>query len=175
MNEKDMQHGRNYNGQGIKSFVATEKFDGCRAYWDGENLWSRGGLKIRIPDYWRTALPAGIHLDGEVYDGVDGLYRCGSAVRYGNFTPSMLFMVFDCPSCNGDYQTRMDYAAKFRNGPLQVAAYRPIKHLSEVRELLAEVLQRGGEGLILRNPKLKYMPGRTAEILKIKERFLKAA
>jgi hypothetical protein len=85
MNEKGMQHGRNWNGHKINGYIATEKYDGCRAFWDGENLWSRGGIKINLPDSWRAVLPLGIPLDGEIYDGIDGLYRCGAAIKYGNF------------------------------------------------------------------------------------------
>jgi len=171
MNEKGMQHGKKWNGQKITNYIATEKYNGCRAYWDGENLWSRGGLKINIPDSWRAALPAGAHLDGEVYDGIDGLYRCGSAVRFGHFTTSMRFMVFDCPTADGDYQTRMKFAARFADGPLAVVSCRVVSGLSGVKNYLSEVIKCGGEGLILRNPQLKYTSGRTDEILKFKECF----
>ena len=168
MNEKGMQHGRNWNGHKINGYIATEKYDGCRAFWDGENLWSRGGIKINLPDSWRAVLPLGIPLDGEIYDGIDGLYRCGAAIKYGNFTASMRFMIFDCPTAEGDYPTRLEFSAKYTGGPLQVISYRCVKRLSDVKLLLVEVLQRGGEGLMLRNPKLKYAPGRTAELLKFK-------
>lgn len=50
MNENDMQHGVDWNGQDVSGWIATEKYNGCRAYWDGGNLWSRGGLKVNIPD-----------------------------------------------------------------------------------------------------------------------------
>ena len=122
MNETDMQHGIDWSGQDISGYIATEKYDGCRAYWDGENLWSRGGLKINLPDDWRAALPAGVHLDGEIYHGVGGVHRCGAAIRYGRFKPSMRFMVFDCPKAYGDYPARLVCAAKFAGGPLEVVS-----------------------------------------------------
>lgn len=34
--------------------------------------------------------------------------------------------------------------------------------------LYKNVLSRGGEGLMLRNPKMKYIPKRTKELLKVK-------
>jgi DNA ligase-1 len=168
MNEKGMQHGRNWNGHKINGYIATEKYDGCRAFWDGENLWSRGGIKINLPDSWRAVLPLGIPLDGEIYDGIDGLYRCGAAIKYGNFTASMCYMVFDCPTAEGEYCARLDFAAKYAVVPLEVVTCKPVSNLSKAKELLFEVISHGGEGLMLRNPKLKYAAGRTAELLKFK-------
>lgn len=169
MNEKDMQHGVDYDGQDISGWIATEKYNGCRAYWDGENLWSRGGLKIFIPDSWREVLPKGIHLDGEIYDGPDGVYRCSVAIRYDRFTPTMKFMVFDCPSADGDYQDRMKSIYKYESRLLFIVGYTIVSDLQYAQKILSKVIERGGEGLMLRHPSLKYTPGRTREILKLKE------
>jgi DNA ligase-1 len=168
MNENNMQHGVDWNGQDVLGYIATEKYNGCRAYWDGENLWSRGGKKINL-SYWREAFPAGVSLDGEIYDGIDGVYRCASAIRYGCFTPTMRFMVFDCPTSDGDYRTRLEFAAKYERDPLEVVSCKTVSDLSTAQELLSEVLSRGGEGLVLRNPKVKYKAGRTVELLKFKK------
>jgi len=169
MNEKDMQHGIDYDGQDISGWIATQKYDGCRAYWDGENLWSRGGLTINIPDEWRKVLPQGVHLDGEIYDGPGGVYRCGVAIRYGRFTPTMRFMVFDCPSVPGDYLTRLESIALLEGGPLHIVSHKIISDLCMAKDLLAKIIKLDGEGLMLRKPDLKYTPGRTREILKFKE------
>lgn len=168
MNENEMQHGIDWNGESIAGYVATEKYNGCRAFWDGSNLWSRGGLKINLPDFWLAALPPGVSLDGEIYDGPGGVYRCGSAIRYGRFTPSMRFMVFDCPTADGDYQTRLAFAAKYEGGPLKIASCQVVSGLFIAKELLNEIIKRGGEGLMLRNPALKYSAERTAELIKFK-------
>ena len=168
MNENDMQHGIDYDGQDIIGWIATEKYNGCRAYWDGENLWSRGGLQINIPDSWRSALPAGVHLDGEIYDGVDGVYRCGTAIKYGRFTPSMKFMVFDCPTAYGDYLSRLNYARQFDEGISEVVNAWFVMDMPFIQRLLSEIQEQGGEGLVLRHPDLKYAPERTVQILKLK-------
>jgi len=173
MNENEMQHGIDWNGESITGYVATEKYNGCHAFWDAANLWSRGGLKINLPDYWLAALPQGVSLDGEIYDGPGGVYRCGSAIRYGRFTPSMKFMVFDCPTADGDYQARLDFAAKYESGPLVVVSCQIVSGLFKAKELLNEVIKHGGEGLMLRNPALKYSAGRTAELIKFKSEQLR--
>lgn len=168
MNENEMQHGIDWNGESIAGYVATEKYNGCRAFWDGMNLWSRGGLKINLPDYWLAALPHSVSLDGEIYDGPGGVYRCGSAIRYGRFTPTMKFMVFDCPTADGDYQARLVFAAKYEGGPLAVINCQIVSGLYMAEKFLLAVIKRGGEGLMLRNPQLKYTAGRTADLIKFK-------
>jgi len=168
INETMMQHGIDWSGQDVSGYLAVEKYNGCRAYWDGENLWSRGGLKINLPDSWRAALPAGVSLDGEIYDGIDGVYRCGSAIRYGKFTPTMRFMIFDCPTADGDYQTKLEFAAKLSGIPLKVVSCRVVPDLSSAKDFLSEVLKKGGEGLMLRDPNLKYAAGITTKLLKFK-------
>jgi len=168
MDERNMQHGVDWIGDKIDGYIATEKYNGCRAYWDGKNLWSRGGIKINIPTAWRRALPAGIHLDGEIYDGVDGLYRCGGFIRSSRATPSMRFMVFDCPAAKGNYLDRLKAAKKYEGGPLKVVPGKTIAGLNEAKILLAKIIKRRGEGLVMRKPDIKYRAGRTAEILKLK-------
>jgi DNA ligase-1 len=53
-----------YVAQGIRWM--SEKFDGIRAYWDGSNLFTRKGNKIRVPSFFLEGLPP-IALDGELW------------------------------------------------------------------------------------------------------------
>jgi DNA ligase 1 len=168
MNEKDMQHGQYWYGQDISGWIATEKFNGCRAYWDGQNLWSRGGINISIPESWREALPSGIHLDGEIYDGIDGVYRCGAAIKYGNFTPSMRFMVFDCPKAAGTYLHRLKYANDLANNIVVIVTPYRVSDIDIAVALLGDIKADGGEGIMLRDPAISYTPGRTYKLLKLK-------
>jgi len=169
MNEKDMQHGRDWKGHKINGYIANEKYNGCRAYWDGFDMWTRGGFKVKLPDSWRDVLPAGIPLDGEVYDGVDGFYRSEAAVKYGRFTASMRFMVFDSPSCPGKYLERMEQATKYESGPIFVVSSRRIKNIQDALNWMKEIIGPGGEGLMLRHESLSYFCGRTKLLLKLKE------
>lgn len=116
MDETRMQHGSDWRGEDVAGWWLSEKLDGCRVYWDGASLWSRGGLDLAIPEAWRRELPAGIALDGELYDGVGGVYRCGAAIRYGRFLPSMRFMVFDAPRVAGDWPRRMRQLPRLSTG-----------------------------------------------------------
>jgi DNA ligase-1 len=168
MDETNMQHALHWDGDDVTGWIVTEKFDGCRAYWDGEQLWSRGGKAIDIPDEWRESLPAGVHLDGELFAGYGNSRRVASAIRHGSskFTAGMMFMVFDAPEAAGDYLARM---RTVRGN--EVVKLVPISIANSTRraiETMEEVQARGGEGLMLRHPRLRYAPGRTNLMLKMK-------
>ena len=49
-------------------WLLSEKYDGVRGYWDGRQMWSRGGVLIRLSDALRAALPP-FALDGELWAG----------------------------------------------------------------------------------------------------------
>lgn len=169
MNEDGMMHGTDWNGEDLTGFVLSEKFDGCRAFWDGERLWSRGGMSPTIPAEWAAALP-GIPLDCELYDGIGGVYRCGSALRYGRFTSTMRLVVFDAPASAGDYTARMRVAkdALAGSSAVEVAELVICRDNSHALQIMRGIQARGGEGVMARAPSISYMPGRTREILKVK-------
>ena len=50
----------------IKNRWMTEKYDGIRAYWDGEQMYTRTGRLIRIPNLFSSQLP-NFPLDGEIW------------------------------------------------------------------------------------------------------------
>lgn len=168
MDETQMQHGVDWTGQDVSGMIAVEKYRGCRAYWDGQTLWSRGGLEIAIPDTWRNTLPIGVHLDGELYDGPDGERRCATAIRYGRFLPTMQFIIIDCPSAQGAYDARMQHAAQYAKDFIILPALKRIINWTDCLTLLKSIVSRKGEGLMLSRPTRSYRPGRTHSWLKVK-------
>ena len=166
IDESSMQHGMHYAGQDVSGWIASEKFDGCRAFWDGQSLWSRGGIDIRIPDEWRDALPAGMPLDGEVYFGVDGQRKCASAIRYGRFLPGMRFMAFDAPNKPGNWSDRLGCIPS--NSIVAPVEFQKVENIHHALEMMKQVQAVGGEGLMLRHPDLDTVQGRTDRLLKLK-------
>ena len=55
-----------YKGQNVGGWLASEKLDGVRAYWDGRNLLSRNGKILAAPGGWSAHFPP-FALDGELY------------------------------------------------------------------------------------------------------------
>jgi DNA ligase 1 len=170
MNEKDMQHGEYWQGEDLSWWILTEKFNGCRAYWDGKNMWSRGGLKIKIPQEWEKYLPP-FHLDGEIYFGTDGVYKCGAAIRYGRFLPGMEFIVFDMPHYPGDYIDRLRKIKSLidSNPFIRVAKWSICLSNEQMILKMLKIQAAGGEGIMARHPNIQYAAGRTNQLLKVKE------
>jgi DNA ligase-1 len=163
-----MQHGQTWNGQNVEGWIATEKFDGIRAYWDGATLWTRGGNAVPIPDEWKEALPSGVHLDGELFAGNGNRKKAELFAKRGEGYSACQFMVFDVPSAAGCYQDRMEAAQQYRSWVIQPVTTATMDSLIEAVELMQQVQAVGGEGLILRHPELAYTPGRTDKLLKLK-------
>lgn len=177
MDETNMMHGMHYSGQDVAGYIATEKLDGVRAYWDGQTLWTRGGHAINIPLGWRETLPAGVPLDGELFAGYGQRQKAVNAARYGRFNDAVMFHVFDVPMATGNYYARLYYSGPYsqpysmtrpKNKAWKYVAGKRIDGIDHAMELLEMVKAKGGEGLMLRHPELEYMPGRTYKMLKLK-------
>ena len=89
-----------------KGWLASEKLDGVRCYWNGRNLYTRNGNMTYAPDAWKAKLP-NIALDGELWSGRDQFQSIVSTVRKQDPEPkkweAIKFMVFDGPSIKGDF------------------------------------------------------------------------
>ena len=46
-----------------------EKYNGIRAYWDGEDFYSRLGNHLEAPEWFIRDLPNDVELDGELWGG----------------------------------------------------------------------------------------------------------
>lgn len=77
----------------------SEKFDGIRALWTGEKMYSRNGKEIKLPQSLLSELPS-FPLDGELWLGY-GLYQDAvSLSRTGNSSSKWdlaRYNVFDAP------------------------------------------------------------------------------
>ena len=73
----------------------SEKLDGVRAIWDGENFRSRGGNIFHAPAWFKAGLPA-LPLDGELFVGRGKFNEAVSIVRATSkdWTP-IKYLVFD--------------------------------------------------------------------------------
>jgi DNA ligase-1 len=170
MNETQMQHGYDWTGQDLTGWFMTEKLDGCRAYWDGATLWTRGGNAVRLPDDWH--LPA-IALDCELYDGGGnaGRARCAVALRYGKFTPTMILVAFDAPQAAGDWPERIARAEDALAGNQNACAipWRTCTSTADALDHMTAIQALGGEGLMMRAPGQRYTPCRSTDLLKVKQ------
>src|SRR5205814_8299021 len=90
----------------------SEKYDGLRAYWDGQKLWSRKGNLIHAPDYFLAEFPSHIVLDGELWIGHGKFEETMSIVRSekpDDRWNRVCYMVFDAPQAKGTFEQRMQF------------------------------------------------------------------
>jgi len=174
MNESDMQHGKNWRGQSVRGWVATEKFRGARLYWDGIAAWSRGGLCVALPAEIRAALPAGRALDCEVWAGrgpAGGTceVEAAQAVTHGVWSPRLRLLVLDAPDVLAPYAERLAVARSLVNSPrVSVIGHEVLTGLPHLERLFAATARAGGEGLMLHHPTALYTRARVATLLKVK-------
>jgi DNA ligase-1 len=142
----------------------SEKFDGCRAWWDGQNLVSRRGNIYAAPDWFKARLPR-IALDGELWLG-RGRFSETVGLSRGGFPEDwkkMRYMVFDAPEAPGGFEQRLVAL----HGEVQLAGFgqvipveqRPVKSRDHLLEFLDEVEKGNGEGLVLRRATSLYVSG----------------
>ena len=153
----------------------SEKLDGVRAYWNGEKLLSRLGNTLWAPDWFLAALPAEMHLDGELFGGRKKFQRTVSIVRRqdkSNQWHEITFVVFDAPKYDADFEGRIAAVEAFvttkSHAHLHAHPHVVCKGLAHLHEELARVEALGGEGLMMRKPGSRYESGRSTTLLKVK-------
>ncbi|XAH21156.1 DNA ligase [Xylophilus sp. GW821-FHT01B05] len=162
-------------GLPLADYWVSEKMDGVRGYWDGRQLWTRGGEKINAPAWFTKDWPAE-PLDGELWAGRGQFAKAVSTVRQQvpneQAWRGMRFMVFDLPGHGGAFTERL--AAL--NGLLStldspyarpVAQSRVASH-EALMKLLRSTVHGGGEGLMLHRGGSLYKAERNDDLLKLK-------
>lgn len=164
-----MMHGEHWSGQDIRGWLATEKLDGCRGYWDGARMWSRSGRAFPIPEHWRERLPK-MHLEGEIWAGRQQFPVSTSAVVRNVWAPEVCFLVFDAPKLPGTWADRMRGAARGLRrcvfaSPVPWVAIEDVPQMATVFRAIGS---GGGEGVMLRCPiSVGYQAGRGRRVLKL--------
>lgn len=156
-------------------WLVSEKLDGVRALWTGQQLLTRGGHAIHAPAWFTAALPPQ-PLDGELWGGRGQFDATSAAARRG--TPreaewrALRFMVFELPGADGPFAQR---AARLQAlvqevgfAGLQAVPQQALASRAELQRRLAEVLAAGGEGLVLHRADAPYVTGRSPVLLKLK-------
>jgi DNA ligase-1 len=155
-------------------WLVSEKLDGVRAVWDGWKLVSRGGDTINAPAWFTALLPGGICLDGELYAGIGTLDFVQGTIRRKVPTDAdwsrIRFHVFDAPLQEGSF---MDRVRHFWALALDARVAYPVRHTAleskdHLDAIYAEVLARGGEGVVLKRASSEYVQGRSKQMLKLK-------
>lgn len=159
----------------VASYLVSEKFDGVRAYWDGQRLLTRGGHAIRAPAWFTAALPAR-PLDGELWLG-RGRFEAMSGIARRESPDDAVwrdvrYLLFELPGGEGDFAQRAAVlqAIAAQAGVAWVIAVeqRRLPDRAALMRYLDEVVAAGGEGLMLHRADARYLTGRSDVLLKLK-------
>lgn len=164
-----------YDGINVEDYLVSEKLDGVRAYWDGEQLISRAGHIYQAPQFFIEDFPAQ-HLEGELWMSRGNFAILSGIVR--RQTPNNLdwnkvrFMLFDMPNHKGMFIDRVREMKKLveqsHSHYLHVIEQVHLSNNQALMSLLEKVVKNGGEGLMLHRSQSFYQAGRNDDVLKLK-------
>jgi DNA ligase-1 len=159
----------------VALYLLSEKYDGVRAFWDGQVLRTRHGNTINAPHWFVENFPARA-LDGELWIGRGQFERLSGTVR--RQTPDdagwhqVRYLIFELPQASGTFRERVQGLRKAvaeAGVPwLQAVEQSEISHRKELALKFADIIKAGGEGLMLHRADALYTSGRSDVLLKMK-------
>ena len=165
-----------HNDIDVKHYWISEKLDGVRAYWTGQQLLTRGGHIIQAPDWFLQQLPRTIRLDGELWIGRGQFEQTSAIVR--RQTPDdenwklISYRVFDIPRTDLTFDQRItimkDLLNKYPSPHLKMVEQFRVSTHTELRQRLQDYVAQGAEGLMLHRADAYYRAGRSDDLLKLK-------
>lgn len=173
-NPPDLMLLQSYDKQNISGWVMSEKLDGVRGYWDGQQLYTRQNQLLTPPHYFLHNFPP-FAIDGELFSERGQFEKISSIVRSQKDKgwEDLALYVFDVPYAQGNLHERLAVLAQYlKDHPtahIKIIPQIPVQSTQHLQAFLAEVEQLGGEGVVVRNPNAPYEFGkRSSQILKVK-------
>ncbi|MEO7106998.1 MAG: DNA ligase [Rhodoferax sp.] len=162
-------------GTDLTDYWVSEKYDGIRGYWDGQQLFTRGGERVHAPTWFTAGWPT-TPLDGELWAGRGRFAQASSTVRQQVPDEAawrgMHFMVFDMPAQGGPFTDRIPVlnATVAQIGQAWVVAVvqtRATTHAA-LQAQMHRIVKAGAEGLVLHRGASLYTAARNDDLLKVK-------
>ena len=153
----------------------SEKYDGIRGFWDGQQLLSRSGKALNPPAWFVQDWPSQA-FEGELWAGRNLFEQVASVVQQKQANDdawrTVRFMVFDAPTPHQTFTERIALyqgLVKQVGKPwVQAVAQQHIQSHAVLKTLLHQTVQSGGEGLVLHRGSSLYLSGRNSNVLKAK-------
>ena len=161
---------------------ASEKFDGYRAIWNGKSFVSRNGKPYAVPDWFKALMPPSIALDGEFWMGRGNFQNCGifrkkvpNAQEWKD--ADVKYTVYDAPMLHLPFEERMielrrivEHQCKGHpKCPLVFTQQTKVESSKHLDEMFKDIVEKGGEGIMIRKPKSEYEQKRSSALLKYKQ------
>ena len=159
----------------VQEYLVSEKLDGIRAIWDGQQFTSRQGHPIHAPAWFTQDFPPR-PLDGELWIGRGQFETLSSTVRQTQPSDAawrqVAYYVFELPDTNGDFvhraQTIVQIARQAHNPYLKSLPQFRVKDRQVLKRTLDRIVAQRGEGLMLHRADAPYLTGRSYVLLKLK-------
>ena len=172
----EVQKPKVYKGdENITGWVMSEKLDGIRAYWDGQQLLTRKGKKLYPPKWFIRNFPS-FELDGELWTKRSDFENIQNIVM--DKTPSknwkfITYNIFEVPNTKGDFLKRLQKAKTWfeinENTNVKIIKQIKVKNKKHLHSFFEKLIKKGAEGIIVKNSKESYHIGRSPHILKVKK------
>jgi DNA ligase-1 len=157
----------------IEDYLVSEKLDGVRGYWDGQQLLTKSGKLIHYPAWFIKDFPSTV-FEGELWIGrgqfevVSGLVR--QTETDDDTWRKVKLMLFDLPLSELAFEHRYQQLQIIAAKSVYLEAIEQVTISSELElyQRLKHVVAQGAEGLMLHRKQATYAAGRTDNILKLK-------
>lgn len=159
----------------IDEYWVSEKLDGVRGYWDGKQLISRQGNPFLVPkwfthDFPNQPLDGELWISREAFELVSGITR--SHKKDESEWKKISFMIFDLPSSPETFSQRLkvmrQLVAKSSSPYLKMIPQQKVPSHKALQNKLDDVIQAGGEGLMLHHVDAYYQVKRSQDLMKLK-------
>ena len=160
---------KKYTGQEPKNYWLSEKLDGVRAIWNGFDFVSRNGNIFAAPDWYKQQMPA--HgLDGELSLGRGQFDKTSGMVRSHNSNwNGLVYYIFDMPENLNLFEDRQaSLNTLLLPSHCQIVKQIPCQGRKHLNEFKADIIDNGGEGVMLRKRLSPYEQKRSSFLLKDK-------
>lgn len=163
------------SGLNLSEYWVSEKYDGFRAYWDGEHLISRQG-NVYVAPAWFTENFPNVPMDGELWAGRAAFETVASVVRQQ--TPhqgwrQITFKVFDLPAAKATFDERLPRLLAIIERAdvpwLQAVGQWRVLDEGKLLQTLDQMVAEGAEGLMLHRGNSHYHGGRNDDLIKLKK------
>lgn len=156
-------------------YLVSEKFDGVRAIWDGQQLKFRSGNVVNAPAWFLAKLPA-TKLDGELWLGRQRFEELSGLVRQTVTDDAkwreIKYQIFELPEGQGSFTERAarieEIIAKQNWPQLLAVKQHKITDNAALQVLFQTIVAEGAEGLMLHLAEAPYITGRSDVLLKLK-------
>ena len=159
----------------IDQYWVSEKLDGIRGYWNGKHLISKQGNIFPAPKWFTEDFPEQ-SLDGELWISRNQFDKVSSIVRTQKGADeewkSISFMIFDLPNSPDTFTQRLKVMQKLveqSTSPyLKIIPQQKIKSHHALQLKLDNIIDNGGEGLMLHHENAYYQAKRSQDLMKLK-------